>query len=177
MGVVHNPIIVEDRFQEIFNYIPDMKFDVTKPAYPIKFAYGDEDELMIYLKTRETESVRPYPLIWLVYPLNEKHLKTRVELRSASLILAVDTTKAGLNTERIKLNYKTILIPLYGNIVKALTRANIVNLKHEFDIIKFPNYSQENTNGTLAKTISRWDALKVTFSCQIIDTCLKPIKI
>ena len=177
MGVIHNPIIIEDKFEAIFGYLPDMKYDDSSPAFPVIFKYGDKDELMAFLKSTQADANKPYPLIWLVYPYLEKHLKTRVELKSVSLILAVDTAKEHLNPERIQLNYKTILMPLYANIVKVLTKANIINMKHEFDIIKHPNYSQEDSDGKESKTTDRWDALKVTFNCSMIDTCLKQIAI
>lgn len=177
MGVINNPIIVEDRFKEIFSYLPDMKFNSSLPAFPVRFSYGDDYELKAFLISSENEENRIYPLIWLVYPFQEKHIKTRVELKGVNLILAVDTSKAGLNPERIRLNYENVLMPLYGNIVKVLTRANIINMKYEFNITKFPNYSHESSNGKEHKTISRWDALKVNFDCTIIDTCLKQIKL
>jgi hypothetical protein len=177
MGVIHNPIIVEEKFEAIFSYLPDMKFSDSSPSYPVVFRYGDKDELLAFLNSSEKRDARPYPLIWLVYPYLEKHLKSRVELESVKLVLAVDTDKASQNPERIKQNYTKILMPLYGNVVKVLTKANIINIKHEFNVTKHPNYSEVNSDGTESETIDRWDALTVLFNCQIIDTCLKQINI
>lgn len=177
MGVIHNPIIVENRFKEVFSYLPKMKFDATSSEFDVVFRYGDKDELIAFLKSSEGLSTKPYPLIWLVYPYFEKHLKTRVELKSVKLVLAVNTNKASQNPERIEQNYKKILMPLYGNVVKVLTKANIINIKHEFDLIKHPNYSNINSDGKESETIDRWDALSVSFNCQIIDTCLRKITI
>lgn len=177
MGVVQNLIIVEDVFDKIFSYLPEMRFDESDPnlpSYKVRFSYGDEKELIAFLNSTENEDLEPYPLIWLVYPNEEKHLKTKVELKNVNLIVAVDNSELGqLYKERMELSYKNIIMPLCNNIVKLLTRANIINIKHEFNITKFPNYGIEN--GHIADT--PWDAARIKFSCSILDTCLKPIKI
>ena len=177
MGVVKNLIIVEDVFKNIFSYLPDMKFDETNvdlDYYKVRFSYGDEKELIAFLNSTENETKKPYPLIWLVYPYNEKHLKTKVELNNVKFIVAVDNSEISqLYSERIELSYKTIIMPLCNNIVKVLTKANIINIKHEFNITKFPNYGVNEAH--IADT--PWDAARITFSCDILNTCLKPIKL
>ena len=67
-------IIVEDRFEEMFDVLPllsnqngidpDMEYKST-------FGYGDDKELMAYLIKNKNEDI--YPLIWLVTPYNEEH--------------------------------------------------------------------------------------------------------
>lgn len=170
-------IIVEDRFAEVFAYIPDVQYPGDVNAYAPTFQYGDDKELNAFLKLHEAQNSKPYPLIWLLYPYTEKQLKTKVELPSVSFILAVDTKTEMLNPERIKESYKKILIPMYDNFVKVITRNNIINIEHSFNVIKYPNYSDDNSTGDKNKTIARWDALKVNFKCTINDTCLRKIKI
>jgi hypothetical protein len=177
MGVLQNLIVVEDRLQEIFDYLPEMKVDGNPKSFKVRFEYGDEKELVAFLKATETETSRPYPLIWLVYPHKETHLKTRVKLESVKLVIAVDTAKAMLNPERLKVSYKTILMPLCNNIVKVLTKANIINIEHEFNITKYPNYSGKESGDGKHFTTDIWDAIQLTFSCYINGACLKEIKI
>lgn len=174
MGVIHEIIIVEDIFKKVFSYLPEMKFNESDTiSFKPRFSYGNEKALLAFLKSTEGESTRPYPLIWLVYPHNEKHQKTKVELKSTKLIIAVNNkNKAQLNEERIELSYKKILIPLCNNIITVLTKSNVFNIKHEFDIIKFPNYSNNNNENY---TVDIWDAMQIVFSGSIIDNCVKPI--
>ena len=170
-------IIVEDRFAEVFNFIPDVQYPGAAESYTPIFKYGDDKELNTFLKYSESRNEKPYPLIWLLYPYVEKHQKNKVELPSVSFILAVDTTSAMMNPERIEETYKKILIPLYDNFIAVLSKNNIINIEHNFNVIKYPNYSDDNSTGDKNKTISRWDALKVNFRCTINKVCLKDIKI
>lgn len=171
--ITHNSIIVEDRFREVINYIPDVIYPGQSTGFKPTFGYGADFELNKFLKMFN----KPYPLIWLLYPYLEKHTKTKVTLPSVNFILAVDTKAAMMNQERIEETYKKILIPMYDNFRKVLTRNNIMNVKHEFNVTKFPNYSNDNLDGKENKTTARWDALKVNFNCSINNTCLKQIKI
>ena len=177
MGIIHNIIVVEDVFEAIFKYLPDMKFSENDvKSFPVEFGYGDQKELNAFLKLSENKENKPYPLIWLIYPNTEEHLKNKVSLKNISFILAVDVNKSGLNKDRIKTSYKVVLNPLLNNIISVLTRANVINMKHEFKIVKHPNYSAENSNTEESKTIANWDAIKITFNCSILNTCLKEIK-
>lgn len=177
MSVIHDLIIVEDVFEKIFSYLPSMKFDendVDAISFKPIFSYGDEKELIAFLKSTEGEDKTPYPLIWLVYPYVESHLKTKVELKSVKLILAVDNKIVSqLNKERIDLNYKKILIPLCSNVVKILTKSNVLNTEHNFKLTKFPKYSYNEKNAAT----DVWDAIQIVFNTTIIDNCIKPIKI
>lgn len=173
MPVVHDTIIVEDRFGEVFNYLPAIKYPGSATSYNPVFRYGNDFELKAFLKTNP----RPYPLIWLLYPYLEVHHKTKVELPSVSFILAVDSRADMQGPERIEETYKKILIPLFNNFKKVLSRNNIMNIEQVFNITKFPNYSDDNLSGINNKTDAIWDALKVNFSCDINNVCLKEIRI
>jgi len=175
MGTIvqHTAIIVEDRFDEVLAFLPDMTYPGKATIFPVTFGYGDDFELNQFLKNNQ----KPYPLVWLLYPYLEKHFKTKVELPSVSFILAVDTKAAMVNAERIDTTYKNILMPLYDNFKHVITRNNIMNVKHEFNVTKFPNYSDDGSSKEKNKTTARWDALKVNFSCDINNTCLKQIRI
>jgi len=174
MGVVKQSIIVEDRFREIFNYLPNMKDDNLN-EFPIVFDGGDERELNAFLTTKQGDS-RPYPLIWLVYPFKEIHTKKEVKLDSVTFILAVETNSEMLNKQRLDETFKKILFPLLFNIRKAFEKACIININDEYEIIKHPNYSSDE-NGEQLSSIELWDALKVTFDCSINNSCLRPLKI
>jgi len=166
--VTEKTIIVEDRLTEMFSMLPPMN------GFEVVFGCGDNKELQVFLKEKAADS-DPYPLIWLVYPYVENHLRTKVELNKLTFILAVETNKSMLNKERIDETYKKILFPLLDNIKSLFTRANIMNVKDEYTIIKFPNYSGDDNDTLSSYTTANWDALKVTIDCTINNVCLRPI--
>jgi len=166
-------IIVEDRFGEIFEYLPLMKNSKNVEFKPV-FMYGDNKQLIDFLK-QNSKGISVYPLIWLVYPYSESHLRNRVELRGVTLVLAVETNSVMLNAQRMEETYKKILLPLFNNIKKSFMLANIVSMEDKYDIVKFPNYSDEKGDSEANKVPYVWDAIKITFDMNITGNCLKPI--
>lgn len=168
MGVVKNIMVLEDKLEAIFSYLPAI--DTFIP----KFAYGDPKELAAFLKHKH-KGQQPYPLIWLLYPYAETHEGTHLEATNVSLILAVQTNASMQNKQRLAETYKKILFPLYDNIVYAFNAANIVNVAHKYRVVKHPNYSDDRSLGGSHAGPFIWDAMKVTFDIKIQDTCLRPI--
>ena len=79
------------------------------------------------------------------------------------------------NKERMQETFGKILMPLLFNVREAFKKANIVNINNEYEVIKYPNYSESDV-AQKSGTVVVWDALKVSFSLIIMDTCLRPIK-
>jgi len=169
MGVVKEMIIVEERLEEMFNTLPMIQ--TSNGDFQPIFMYGDQKELNAFLKT-SIGSDKPYPLIWLVYPYEENHTRTHVDIQRLSLILAVETNNAMLNPERMENTFKTVLVPLWNNIRHLFNASGTIDVNQEYDIIKFPNYGETDTE---SESIDVWDALKVTFKCKINNYCLKQI--
>ena len=157
----------------MFADLPDMAYSDNKPKFPVSFGYGDKKALDVFLKLRE--ETKPYPLIWLLYPYQENHTRNRLEVDDVSFILAVPTTVAMENAQRMKEAYANILLPLFDNIRWLLRKANIVNFNDEFTMIKYPNYS-ETEDGEEHPGNFIWDALKIDLSFSIIDTCYRTVK-
>lgn len=173
MAVTKKMIIIEDRLQELFNYLPEMgDIKDSGNTYSPIFKYGDQKELIAFLKLNAKVSV--YPLIWLVYPYNEEHHNNRVYIENMSLILAVEGNNESLNEERIKLTFNKILIPLFDNIKELFQLGNIINIGDTYRVTKYPNYSHAE-DGELNQVTAIWDAMKITFNCDISNRCLKPI--
>lgn len=166
-------IILENVLEDIFSYLPKMAYSKTEQAFPVVFGCGDEIELNVWLKDRESSNT--YPLIWLLYPYVEGHSKTKIELDKIDFILAVDTNSSMQNKERIVETYTKVLMPLYWNMRYALKVANVINTASEYSVVKHPNYSKSASKEE-SGTIAIWDALKVTTNFSVIDTCLRPIK-
>ena len=172
-------IIVEDRFEEMFDVLPSMsnKHVCDKESFKPTFGAGDDKELMSFLIKHKGESI--YPLIWLVQPYIENHSKVKVNLNRISIILAVETNTSMLNRERMKTTYNQVLIPLYDNIIELFNKSNTFNFKEDHDVVKYPYYSNEKLPGNretlksseMNKTISPWDAMKITISGSFNNNC------
>lgn len=176
MGHLLEPIISEEVLEEVFSYLPDMSFEEDGTEFPVRFGYGDEVELNVFLKNREVSDV--YPLIWMLYPQTEKHLKNSVRLEKATFILSVTTNQSMENSERIKLTYRKILIPLMFNIRLLFRQSNVISVydkEEKYIVTKHPNFS-ESTMRDKTGAVAIWDALKITVDLDIIGGCIKPIK-
>ena len=174
MSVTTNMIIVEDRLAEMFAYLPTMSNE-DGVEFGVTFKYGDQKELLAFIKSKKNK-IRPYPLIWLVYPYTEFHKRNRVVIDSISLVLAVETNSSMLNEQRMRETYDKVLIPLYNNLKKMFLQANIAYVSDEYSVTKFPNYSDEQSTGEENQAVDIWDALKVTFPLEITGNCLQPIR-
>lgn len=171
-------IVVEDKLKAIFDYLPLMEYEVGSASFKPVFGYGDQMELNTFLKNKESDLTRPYPLVWLLYPYKELHKKKVVELKDLVLILATNTNARLSNSERIQTNFKKVLIPLYDNVFTVLKRAVNISLIEEVEIIKFPNYSGDNRDDdNQAFSTDLWDAMKTVWNFNINNSCLKNIKI
>lgn len=171
-------IVVEDKLEEIFSYIPKMSYEVGGVEFNVVFGYGDKYELNQFLKDNESNDNKPYPLIWMLYPYKELHKKKVVDLKDIVLILATNTNASMSNKDRIKTNFKRILIPLYDYVFTVLQRAVNISLLEEVEVIKFPNFSSDKLEDREESfTIELWDALKTVWNFNINNSCLKDIKV
>lgn len=170
-------IVVEDKLKAIFNFIPEMSYTAGSTLYKPVFGFGNKLELVAFIKQAETNEFNTYPLIWLLYPFNEKHKNwgRKVEIEDLTLILAVNASKTMLNDERLETTFKRVLIPLYENIETLFKRASTLNVSSEVGVVKFPNYSGDLSDGDSNFTVDRWDALKTIWNVTINDFCLKDI--
>ena len=176
MGVSKNIIVVEDKLEAIFNYLPAVKYNEdSDTSYKPIFRFGDQKELNSFLQLSKEANSRPYPLIWMLYPSEENHFKTHVDLEDLTLILAVNTNISMLNKERLEKTFKKILFPLYDNVHYVLKSAVNTNLTEEVKITKYPNYSGDN-NREKAMTLDLWDAVKTVWKISIHNNCLREIK-
>lgn len=171
MSVTEEIIIIEDVLEKAFEQLPRFS-NGGEDFYPL-FKFGDDKELIAFLKENQGQK-SPYPIIWLVYPFEEDHQRTHVNVENMSLVLATETNCEMFNEERFETTYKQILFPLYNNIKKLFQQANTIMTDDTYRIMKFPNYSDEgSTDSEEQKMVDIWDALKITFNAQINNRCLR----
>ena len=168
-----NTIIVEDRLEAVFAYLPEQTLgsDSFKPVFKV----GDEDDLFAFFK--QSKGNTNYPLVWLQMPYLEEHKnRGKVEITGLNLVLAVETNTNMLNAERMELVFKPKLYPLLDNIIDIFRVANIISHNGDFNITKFTNYSNE-VNSKEGEFVDVWDAIKLTIDVVINDGCLREIKL
>jgi len=172
MGIATKTIVLEDVLERMFADLPEMVSLRGTSTHPIVFHYGDKKALNVFLKRKKSEDT--YPLIWLLYPNVEDHDNTSLEADNVSLVLAVSTNSVMQNKERMATTFGKILMPLFFNVRTLFKRANIVNIDGKYRIIKYPNYS-DTDEGTEHGGAFIWDAIKITFSMKLIDTCYRTV--
>ncbi len=162
-------IIVEDRFSEMFNYLP--KFD----GYDIVFKIGTHLDLMSFFM--QSTGADNYPLLWLERPFVEEHTnRSKVSLPNLKFVLAVETNNVILDEERMELTFKPYLMPIVDKLLDLFITSNIVSWDGNFTVTKFPNYSNSEANEHGFADV--WDAVKLEMSNLIIsDDCLREIKL
>jgi hypothetical protein len=164
--LVQESIVVEDRIEEIVNTMPLLRNAVTLVVdMPVFFKKGPENEINSYL----AKSNEPYPLIWLAYPFVEKHINyKKVEVRNMTIVIATKGNVSKLLDDRFDYVYRKTLMNVFNNLRYRIDKANTVSLTEEYSITKVPNYKMEQKQNS----IDVWDAIKVTFDCNINDRCL-----
>ncbi len=173
MATVRRTIELEKVLEAMFAFLPDMEGIDTSTTFPVVFGYGDEVELNGFLANREVSTT--YPLVWLLFPVKETTERHLLQVDKMTLVLAVETNENMENPQRMRETFEKILMPLLDNVKHVFKTANIINMEDSFAFEKHPNYSKTNAREENA-VISIWDALKVTFSFKVFNTCLKDIK-
>lgn len=173
MSVIPQTIVVEDRLKEMIADLPDMLSMSGSATYPVTFGYGDKKELNYFLANRE--ATKPYPLIWFLYPYTEKHTRKSVEVENATFILAVPTNATMEVSQRLKETYDKVLFPLLDNFRWLIQKSNTINVTEEYDIVKFPNYSDTEAGEEHAGNF-RWDAIQLKFSFNFNDKCYREVR-
>lgn len=173
MATVRRTIELEKVLEAMFAFLPDMVGVDTDQEFPVVFGYGDEVELNQFLANREEGTT--YPLVWYLMNTDEVTERHTLIVDNASFVLAVETNSSMENPQRMRETFEQILMPLLDNVKHVFKNANIINMEDSFKFKKHPNYSKTNAREENA-VISIWDALRVTCSFTVKDTCLKDIK-
>jgi len=160
-------IISEHRLREIVATIPLIRLNDNVSNKPF-FHWGDKVELNKYLKTKKS----PYPLIWLL-PTADNYINRGQRLnKTCEIIIATQESREDLfNDQRYILSFDTILNPTTDYLIQGLKKASISSVLGDWEVFKFPNYSEADKNFT----IELWDAVKLTIEVEFNDGCLGTI--
>lgn len=134
-------IITEDIFAEVFSQLPPY-VDGNAKSFPIRFEWGDQPDLILYLKTI---SCNKYPLIWLVSGEQNVNKASHSLTRQCRLILAKDSKHVENRNPTVwKTEFKQSLNPLLKNVIKALERSGVTTILNEYVVRREANYTEED---------------------------------
>jgi len=160
-------IVVEQRLSDLFNRLPDLIDANNKPFKPV-YHFGDGIEANEFIK-RYKHAV--YPLIYQTSLRETQNYRERTVDTTLEIVLCVQTRTDLLNSERWATTYKTMLVPLMENIMILFEKGGIIVSNFEYEIEKFPNYSQTESKDANA-FIDIVDALRFRLPCEINDKCI-----
>jgi len=161
-------IISEHRLRDIVATMPTIRLNDDVSNKPF-FHWGDKVELNNYLKTKES----PYPLIWLL-PTVDNYIDRGQSLnKTCEIIIATQESREDLfNDQRYINSFDVILNPTTDYLIQGLKKSTISSVFGDWEIFKFPNYSEADKNFT----IELWDAVKLTIEVEFNDNkCLGTI--
>lgn len=134
-------IITEDILTEIFGQLPPYK-DSKSKDFPIRFEWGDQPDLLLYLRTMAGNK---YPLVWLVSGEEIANKSTHSLTRQCRFILAKDSKNVESRNPTVwKKEFDTCLNPLLKNVIKALERSGVTTILNEYNVRREANYTEED---------------------------------
>jgi hypothetical protein len=157
-------IITETILKSIFSQLPDYK------GYPIRYEWGDQPDLILYLKTI---SGNKYPLIWLVNGDQTVDRYGNKTTRKCRLILAKDSQHVTNRNPKVwETEFVDCLNPLLENIYKALESSGATTILSIDNERREANYTEED----LLKATDFWNVIILDITLRFTDNCIKKIK-
>lgn len=162
-------IVTETLLKSIFNQLPNY-IDSNSKDFPIKFEWGDQEDLLLFLKTIKGNK---YPLVWLV---NGEQTTNRVQnavTRKCRFILAKDSKNVTNRNPTVwNTEFTNCLNPLLENVLKALESSGVTGIEAEFVERREANYTEEN----LQKATDFWNVIVLDITIRFKDGCINLIK-
>lgn len=150
-------IVAEEICGEIFLQLPKYK-DKNNKEFPIKYEWGSERDLVLFLKTI---SGNKYPLVWLVQGRQTDNIVHHNSERRMRLILAKNSDqKENRNPTVFKSDFKNCLNPLLKNVLTSLNKSGVTTILNngEMEVERRANYTEE-TNESKTFSIDYWNAI------------------
>jgi hypothetical protein len=164
-------IVLEDKFKDVLAYLKPSS--TASGIFKHTFMSGTEKQLEDFMIQNKSKSI--YPLIWLLSPYNEVHFKNKTEFENLQLVFAVETNSTMLNDERLVTTYSSVLMPLFHDFKRVITRANNFNVKDDIGFVKYYNHSNDAGAGEKHKTSYIWDAIRISVTGYVTPNCLRKI--
>jgi hypothetical protein len=134
-------IVSENILKEIFLQLPVYK-DSNDKDFPIRYEWGDQADLILFLKTIAGNK---YPLIWLTSG-EETVNRYNHSLTRVCRLLLVKESKVVTNRNPTVWNteFENVLNPLLKNVITALEKSGVTAIVGDFTQRKEANYTEED---------------------------------
>ena len=134
-------IVSETLLKEIFTQLPPY-LDSKSRSFPIKYEWGDQDDLLLFLKTTKDNK---YPLVWLANGEQTVDRMTHSLTRKCRLILAKDSKNVtNRNPTVFNTEFINCLNHLLENVLKCLERSAVTTIIGEYTERREANYTEED---------------------------------
>lgn len=168
-------IVSETLLKEIFLQLPDY-IDGNQKSFSIKYEWGDQSDLILYLKQI---SGNKYPLIWLVNGDETPNIVTHKLTRRCRLILAKDSKHVTSRNPKVwETEFENCLNPLLSNVLKALERSGVTKILSIENQRREANYTEED----LTKATDFWNVIVLDINVEFSEKsdgtaqCINEIK-
>lgn len=168
-------IVSETILKDIFKQLPPYK-DSNDKLFPIKYEWGDQADLLLFLKTIKGNK---YPLVWLVNGDETPNIVTHKLTRRCRLILAKDSNHLTNRNPKVwETEFKDCLNPLLDNVLKALERSGVTKVLSIENQRREANYTEED----LTKATDFWNVIVLDINVEFTEKsdgtpqCINTIK-
>lgn len=168
-------IVTETILREIFSQLPDY-VDRNSKNFPIKYEWGDQPDLILYLKQIAGNK---YPLIWLVSGDQSVDRYAHKVERRCRLILAKDSKHVTNRNPKVwDTEFVNCLNPLLENVYKALERSGVTSILSIENERREANYTEED----LLKATDFWNVIILDITILFVEKsdgtpqCINTIK-
>jgi len=145
-------IVTETILRSVFSQLPDY-IDGNSKSFPIRFEWGDQPDLILFLKTIAGNK---YPLVWLVNGDQTVDRYGHKVTRKCRLILAKDSQhETNRNPKVWDTEFINCLNPLLGNVYKALEANGVTTILSIENERREANYTEED----LLKATDFWNVI------------------
>lgn len=155
-------IVTETILKDIFSQLPPY-IDSGLKSFPIKYEWGDQADLILFLKQI---SGNKYPLVWLVNGDEKSNIVTHKTTRRCRLILAKDSKHvANRNPKVWETEFVNCLNPLLENVLKALERSGVTTILSIENQRREANYTEED----LTKAVDFWNVIVLDINIEFSE--------
>ncbi len=148
----------------------------------VNFGYGDQLELLAWIRDKDKGKKRKYPLVWYIINKHPEEHKGFINV-DATLVILQNTESNWFNPTRQSESYTKIIEPTWQEVKKKLTTSQFVqilgDLPTRFMIYDVPKYGVDKENKDLATSAvgknivtDITDAREVKFRLRIKANCL-----
>ena len=152
--------------ESVLDNIPAIS--ISGVDYVPVFSYGTKADLLKWLRLKNKERGKKYPLVWLETPFSSQK-RNQVQYAEVNIICATLSNKNMSNRERTSITFATTLDPLVDSVISALNKSAMFRVNSEvIETTKYFNYDSDESTGAT----DIWDAISLQISIELNLNCI-----